>query len=254
MQAIIIDDEKHCRQVLSILLKKHCPNVEVVAECADGKSALIAVEEYQPNIVFLDIEMPKMNGFEFLEQCPTKNFEIIFATAYNEYAIQAIKNNALDYLLKPIDAKELVAAINKCEVNNNKKKDDTSNIQQLINEMLQSNKPFYKERFIVNSRNKLIPVEVENIAFFYRNFINYLVTFAGEKYPLTQATLDEVEAILDPYIFYRANRQYLINIKSIESIKIEPNGNLQLQIPHNEKEEVEVSRKKASEFRKWLGN
>ena len=113
MQAIIIDDEKHCRQVLNILLKKHCPNVEIIAECTDGKEALITLTQHQPNIVFLDIEMPNMNGFEFLAQCPTKKFEVVFTTAYNEYAIQAIKNNALDYLLKPIDAKELVDAVDK---------------------------------------------------------------------------------------------------------------------------------------------
>lgn len=254
MQAIIIDDEKHCRKVLSILLKKHCPNIEVVAECIDGKEALITVAHLQPNIVFLDIEMPNMNGFEFLEKCVNKNFLVVFTTAYNEYAIQAIKNNALDYLLKPIDAKELTDAIEKCEKNYAKKSNDSNNIQQLISEMFQGNKPLHKERFIVHSRNKLIPIEVDSIAYFYRNFINYLVTFSGEKYPITQATLEEVEAVLDARIFYRANRQYLINIKAIESIKVEPNGNLQLQIPHNEKQELEISRKKASEFRKWLGN
>src|SRR5215471_18255638 len=108
MQAIIIDDEKHCREGLSIMLYKYCPGIELMSLCPNSKSGLQAIAQYQPDLVFLDIEMPGMNGFEMLEQCKEYDFEIIFTTAYNEYAIQAIRHSALDYLLKPVDKNELI--------------------------------------------------------------------------------------------------------------------------------------------------
>lgn len=252
MQALIIDDEKHCREVLNILLTKHCPDVETITLYSNPLTALQAVETTHPDIVFLDIEMPGMNGFEFLERCTHKNFAVVFTTAYNEYAIQAIKNNALDYLLKPVDVNELVKAVDKCKL---RKQSSTQgiNINKLLDEMLYAHKNIHKERFVVHTRNKWIPVDVEQIAFFYRNLINYLVTFTGERHPITQTTLDEVEAMLDPKFFFRANRQYIINIKAIDSVKVEPSGILQITPIQNNKEEIEVSRKKAPEFRKWLG-
>ena len=98
MEAIIIDDEKHCRHVLSLLLLRHCPGINVVAECSSGKDALIAIDQYNPDLLFLDIEMPGMNGFELLEKCSHTSFAVIFTTAYKEYAIQAIRHSALSNL------------------------------------------------------------------------------------------------------------------------------------------------------------
>lgn len=253
MQAIIVDDEKHCREVLQIMLTKHCQDVENILQFSNPKDAVTAIELTEPDIVFLDIEMPNMNGFELLEQCTKKNFAVVFTTAYNEYAIQAIKNNALDYLLKPVDAGELVKAVDKCKLQQKKAPHLPDNINQLLQDILHTQKSQHKERFIVHSRNKWIPVDVEQIAFFYRNLINYLVTFTGERYPITQTTLDEVENILDPKLFFRANRQYIINIKAIDSIRVEPSGVLQIMPVQNNKEEIEVSRKRAPDFRKWLG-
>lgn len=252
MQAVIIDDEKHCREVLGILLTKHCPDIEMITQYSNPAAALQAIESVQPDVIFLDIEMPNMNGFEFLEHCKHKNFSVVFTTAYNEYAIQAIKNNALDYLLKPIDVNELIKAVDKCK---GKKQMTASsiNINKLLDEILHTQKNTHRARFVVHSRNRWIPIEVEQIAFFYRNLINYVVTFTGDRYPITQTTLDEVEEMLDPAIFFRANRQYIVNIKAIDSVKVEPSGVLQITPVHNNKEEIEVSRKKAPEFRKWLG-
>ena len=111
MRAIIIDDEKHCREGLAILLSRHCPNVQVLEQCASAKIAIKAIGQQQPDIIFLDIEMPGMNGFEMLEYCGGYDFEIIFTTAYNEYAIKAIRHSALDYLLKPVNKNELIQAV-----------------------------------------------------------------------------------------------------------------------------------------------
>lgn len=251
MQAIIVDDEKHCREVLSILLKKYCPNVNVLAQCSNGETALIAIEQYQPDIVFLDIEMPEMNGFELLEKCCNKNFSTVFTTAYNEYAIQAIRNAALDYLLKPIDVEELKIAVVKCDQAKSKNSNLSNNMEQFLNKVL-LNSNHYKERFLVQSRNKWIPIEVNAIAYFHREFINYLTTFHSEKYVLTQATLEEVESELDNKFFFRANRQFIVNINAIENLKVLEDGAIQIQLKEPLNIQIEVSKKKAPAFRKWL--
>ena len=111
--AIIVDDEKLSRNALSIQLRKHCPQVNVLASCASGKEGLKAIQVHQPAVVFLDVEMPGMNGFEMLEQLEHISFSIIFTTGYDAYAIKAIKFSALDYLLKPIDKEDLRKSIAK---------------------------------------------------------------------------------------------------------------------------------------------
>src|SRR5688500_7270266 len=113
IKAIIVDDEPYSCESLVTLLERYCPNVKVADICYSGESALSAMLEQQPQIVFLDIEMPKMIGFEMLEKLPEINFEIIFTTSYDQYAIKAIRFSALDYLLKPVDREELQKAVQK---------------------------------------------------------------------------------------------------------------------------------------------
>ena len=113
IKAIIIDDEVHCLEALSLLLNEFCPEIEILQQCSSAKKGLEAIEKYKPGLVFLDIEMPVMNGFELLEQLSAISFAIIFTTSYDQYAIKAIRYSALDYLLKPIDPKELIIAIKK---------------------------------------------------------------------------------------------------------------------------------------------
>ena len=116
IKAIIIDDEVHCVDTLSILLADYCPEVEVMEKCMSAKKGLEAIEKLKPELVFLDIEMPMMNGFELLEQFKEIPFSVIFTTSYDQYAIKAIRFSALDYLLKPIDPKELIAAVHKVQL------------------------------------------------------------------------------------------------------------------------------------------
>ena len=113
IKAVLIDDEKHCLETLSMLLARYCKEVEIVEECRSGKKGVEAINKYKPDLVFLDIEMPMMNGFEVLEQFSEIPFAVIFTTSYDQYAIKAFRYSALDYLLKPIDPEELVAAVNK---------------------------------------------------------------------------------------------------------------------------------------------
>ena len=115
IKAILIDDEVHCLDTLSMLISDYCPEVQVMEQCVSAKKGLAAIDKYQPALVFLDIEMPIMNGFEMLEQFSEIPFAVIFTTSYDQYAIKAIRFSALDYLLKPIDPKELVAAVHKIQ-------------------------------------------------------------------------------------------------------------------------------------------
>src|SRR6187455_528285 len=116
IKAILIDDEVHCLDTLNMLITDFCPEVQIMEQCRSAKQGLDAVAKHQPAMIFLDIEMPVMNGFEFLEQLKEINFAIVFTTSYDQYAIKAIRFSALDYLLKPIDPKELIAAVHKVQL------------------------------------------------------------------------------------------------------------------------------------------
>jgi len=111
MKALIIDDERHCVEALRLLLEKYCPEVEILGECNDGQCGMAAIRELQPDLVFLDIAMPRMSGFDMLNELDEINFEIVFTTAYDNYAIKAFKVSAIDYLLKPVDRHELADAV-----------------------------------------------------------------------------------------------------------------------------------------------
>ena len=113
IKAIIIDDEKNALEMMEWLLQTYCPDVEIKAMCQSGEDGLKAIELHQPDILFLDIEMPKMNGFDVLEKFQTKTFEVVFTTAYDKFAVRAFRHAALNYLLKPIDPDDLVSTINR---------------------------------------------------------------------------------------------------------------------------------------------
>src|SRR6188768_3952631 len=113
LPSIIVDDEPYCCEVLSTLLEKYCKEVSVVAVCHSGIEAIKAINEHQPALIFLDVEMPNMNGFEMLEQLTAINFDLIFTTSFDQYALKAFRVSAIDYLLKPIDREELQKAVKK---------------------------------------------------------------------------------------------------------------------------------------------
>ncbi len=140
IKAIIIDDEVHCVDTLSILLQDYCPEVEVMDKCHSAKRGLDAIEKFKPELVFLDIEMPIMNGFELLEQFKQIPFSVIFTTSYDQYAIKAIRFSALDYLLKPIDPKELIAAVHKIQAQ--RPIPSTEQFRKLMEQMQAQNQPF----------------------------------------------------------------------------------------------------------------
>ena len=212
MNAIIVDDEKHCREVLALLLQKHCPNVEIQAVCADAVTALKEITRRQPDILFLDIEMPDMNGFEMLEKISDPGFEIIFTTAYNEYAIKAIKHSALDYLLKPVDKDELIAAIKKAQKTKTQKAG--AKVDKLL-ELINNKKP--SRRLAISTIEGLIMIDTDDILFCESDSAYCKLFFRQQPKPqVICKTLKEVEEVLQGNDFCRIHHSYVINMKFVD--------------------------------------
>jgi two-component system LytT family response regulator len=239
MKAIIVDDEKHCRDVLRLLLQRHCPQVEVQAACPDGAEALKAIEQYEPDLVFLDIEMPGMNGFDLLAACPSDAFEVIFTTAYNEYAIKAIRHNALDYILKPVDKDELIQAVRRAE------QAAASRSQGRLQNLMQ-----YLSRQKTGDRVAL--PTLEGLQFVQSDQIYYCESDGGYTYfyltdgksILISKTLKEVEEVLESKGFCRVHHGYLINLKYVQKYIRGDGGEV---IMANNKS-IPVSRNKKQDF------
>jgi two-component system, LytTR family, response regulator len=212
IKAILIDDEVHCLDTLSMLLSDYCPEVHVMERCISGKQGLIAIRNHNPSLVFLDIEMPTMNGFELLEQFTNIPFSIIFTTSYDQYAIKAIRFSALDYLLKPIDPKELIAAVHKVEIQ--KHLPSAEQFQMLIDQIQQPKKNFSKiavptsEGFELIPADDLIRCEADD---------NYTYLFLKNKTKIIACrTLKEVEEQLDGFpSFIRVHHSYLVNLNEV---------------------------------------
>ena len=210
IKAILIDDEEHCLDTLSIILKDFCPQVQILQQCSSAKQGLDAIERYQPDLVFLDIEMPAMNGFELLERLSTIPFFVVFTTSYNQYAIKAIRFSALDYLLKPVDPKELIDAVHKVEAQ--KKLPGDEQFRILLDKINNKEHIYTKVPVPTSDGFELIPVEEiisceasDNYTFFY---------LKSKKKITACRMLKEVEEQLNEYgYFVRTHHSYLINIK-----------------------------------------
>jgi two-component system LytT family response regulator len=211
MTAIIVDDEKNSREVLETMLQKHCPDITVLKSCSGGEEVLDRLQKETPDILFLDIEMPGMNGFEMLGHIDKPGFEIIFTTSYSEYAIKAIKHSALDYLLKPIDKDELIYAVQKAS--KNKTHVSSSRIERLL-ELLEVKRS--TKRFAVSTSEGLIIVNAADIAYCESDGPYCKFYFTNNKTLITSKTLKETEEVLQDCDFCRIHHSYLINMKFVD--------------------------------------
>lgn len=212
IKAIIIDDEVHCLETLSILLKEYCPEVQLMDQCHSAKKGLEAIEKCKPDLVFLDIEMPLMNGFELLEQLSSISFAIIFTTSYDQYAIKAIRFSALDYLLKPIDPKELISAVKK--VREDRHLPITEQFQMLLQQVHGKNSGFNKIAVPTSEGFELLPVE--EVIYCEAND-NYTHFFLKNKRKIIACrTLKEIqEQLHDLSFFVRVHNSYLVNLNEV---------------------------------------
>ncbi len=237
--AIVVDDELDAQEVLCLMLRKFCPSVEVIACCDNADDAITAIQQYKPQLVFLDIEMPVKNGFEVLNALKQIDFAIVFTTAYNQFAIKAIKYAAFDYLLKPIDANDLIETIERLSAS--KKSDIHQQIQQLM-EQLQPNKTLNKialhtkEGLIFIQASEIIRCEAES---------NYTKIYLSNKQKHTIAkTLKQVEIVLADFQFYRIHHSHLINLSHVEKF-VKTEGNYVIM---SDGQQIAIARNKKEEF------
>ena len=212
IRAIIVDDEPYCCDTLETMLEKYCPGVELVAVCHSGEEAIAGISQHQPDLVFLDIEMPRMNGFDVLQKIGTINFEIIFTTSFDQYALRAIRFSALDYLLKPIDQEDLQIAVQK--VIQRTQKPVTQQLQLLMQKLQQPTNPVNK--IALPTLEGLQMVQVDSILY-CESDSNYTTFFLkGKPKIIVSRTLKEMEDLLADYSFARIHNSYLVNLAEVD--------------------------------------
>ena len=210
IKSLIIDDEKHCCESLQWQLKKYCPEVDVVAVCQSAETGIQKIEELKPQLIFLDVEMPGMNGFEMLAALPDISFDIIFATAFDKYAIRAIKFGALDYLVKPIDKDDLKTAVD--GFLKRSQRDSMKQLSALLTHIRKSNDlSFRKIAFPTQHSVELVPL---NNIMSCESSSNYTrVHLNNGQQMLVSKTLKDIEELLDMPPFFRVHHSYLVNLQ-----------------------------------------
>jgi two-component system LytT family response regulator len=208
---LIIDDELHNREVIRYILKEHCPNVEIIGEADSVKTGIKAISELKPDLVLLDIRLEDGNAFDLLDQVEKINFKIIFITAYEEYALKAIKFSALDYLLKPVTAEELIVAINKAE--NQYMRDLQIQLTELAHNLNKS----VKKRIILRTAEQLHLIPVEDIVRCEadRNYSSFFL-INGKKI-VVSSPMKDFEDILTEQGFFRVHKSHIVNLNFVKS-------------------------------------
>lgn len=243
MRAIIVDDERLARNELKRLLENF-PTMEVIGEAANTDEASQLIEELQPDVVFLDIQMPGKTGFEWLEEWDGFLPEIIFTTAFDEYALRAFEVNALDYVLKPIELARLSESIQKLESRFHRP--STTEKTTLANHVLGGN-----DQIFVKDGEKCWFVRLDRVRL-CESMGNYVRLFFDDQKPLVLKSLNSLEERLDPKLFFRCNRKHIINLNFID--KIEPwfSGGLQVTLKGEKAEKIEISRRQSIRFKEFL--
>ena len=241
IRAIIIDDERLARNELRKLLSDF-PEIEVVAEGANANEGLEKIETINPDLVFLDIQMPGKTGFDMLSELD-KAPHVIFTTAYDEYALKAFEVNALDYLLKPVEPGRLADAIQKLHIQ--EEKEQAAGGEGNINrEMLHE-----EDQVFVKDGERCWFVKLNEIRLF-ESVGNYAKVFFGPNKPLILKSLNALEERLNDKVFFRANRKHIVNLRLIDKIEPYFNGGLLLELKGGEK--IEVSRRQTVKFKEMM--
>jgi DNA-binding LytR/AlgR family response regulator len=258
MEILIIEDEPLVAKNLENLVQELEPKATIVATIGSVKETLTWLRIHpMPDVVLSDIQLSDGVSFDIFQEsdvtCP-----IIFTTAYDEYAIRAFKLNSIDYLLKPIDKAELKCAFDKFKRNSQVTKSDI--YQEQLDNLLSDLKnrvstPKYKTRFTAHYHRSIVAVPDSKVACFYRDEVIWIQTFSEsdtQRLITDYNSLDEVEELLNPEQFFRANRQFIVNKASIESYRTHFTGKIELRLLVPTKEEIIISKEKAHQFRGWF--
>lgn len=239
LNAIIIDDEKDALVTCQKKLEMYCPEVKVLATCLGAKAGLKAINSFNPNLVFLDIEMPWMNGFELLE-CLGEDldFKVVFVTAYDQYAIRAFKVKAVDYLLKPISKDDLIECIEgvkqRAEVMSSEK------LHEVISEV---NKPEKTGRLLINTAGGIKIIKQEEIVYCEASSNYTYIILSDRSKVIASKTLSEITNKISPSLFFRTHKSYLVNLNFVKSYSNEDGGMLVIDTG----ETIPVSRRRKDE-------
>ena len=245
LTAIIIDDVSSSRNSLRTKLAANCPEVVIVAECADAEDGMKMITELKPAVVFLDIEMPWLNGFTMLQRLEYRDFEVIFVTAYNHYAMQAIKFSALDYLVKPVDEDELKAAVAKAHKRTSKEKGNERLDLLLDNFRTEQEK---NQRIALPSLDGVDFIRIDNIIYLEADSNYTYVYLTGSNKMTVSKTLKEFEDMLPATIFVRIHHSYMINCQAVQRY-IKGDGG---QVVMKNAAVLDVSKRKKAEFLKAM--
>jgi two-component system, LytTR family, response regulator len=241
IKAIIIDDERLARNELKKLLMDF-PEIEIIAEAANANEGIEKIDSLVPDLIFLDIQMPGKTGFDMLGELE-KIPNVIFTTAYDEYALKAFEVNALDYLLKPVEPKRLADAIQKLHLEEDK--------EPISDQYISSNRSILNEhdQVFVKDGERCWFVKLSDIRLF-ESVGNYAKVYFGPNKPLILKSLNALEERLDEKVFFRANRKHIVNLRLIEKIEPYFNGGLLLELKGGEK--IEVSRRQTVKFKEMM--
>ncbi len=240
VRALLIDDERLARTELKKMLLEF-PEIEIVGEANNANDGIIKIATLKPDLIFLDIQMPGKTGFEMLSELD-KAPNVIFTTAYDEYALKAFEVNALDYLLKPIEPKRLADAILKLHLLDGR--DEVNHVERVNTDILTEH-----DQVFVKDGERCWFVKLNEIRLF-ESVGNYAKVFFGSNKPLILKSLNALEERLDEKVFFRANRKHIINFRWVEKIEPYFNGGLLVELRGGEK--IEVSRRQTVKFKEMM--
>ena len=259
MNVVIIEDEKLTARRLESMLRAYDPTITVLTQLPSVSKAVAWFTEVVnsngqlplPDLLFLDIHLEDDSGFRLIEQA-NLTLPIIFTTAYDQYTLQAFKTNSIDYLLKPIDADELAAALDKFKRLQKTSEPAVADVSTLL-KLMQKPAVHYKERFMVTIGTKIRSIETTEIAyFFFEDKATWLTTQEGQHITIDYS-LDKLVDLLSPTQFFRVNRAYLVSLGAIRTIHTYSGSKLKLDLNPPPRQEVFVSGDRVTPFKEWLG-
>jgi len=254
MKILIIEDEVLAARRLEKLLMEYDPSITILDVIDSVEDSVLWFKDNpQVDLIFMDIMLADGQSFEIFEHVEVKT-PVIFTTAFDEFAIQAFKVNSIDYLLKPVESQLLGGAMRKFHSMHPAPENFKAIIESLVSGRSKESNQQYRNRFLVKQGDKFIPISVTEVAHFsFEDKLSFLNTISNKRYMLDY-TLDELDKMLDPHVFFRLNRQYITSISAVRSVHSYFNGKLKVYVDPEVSAGIIVSKNRANHFKLWLNH